>query len=179
MQPQPGALPGQNVTRMVRAADGRIRSDLGKTSVITDPAARKATILDHVNKVARVVPMPRVPAAQFDPAALAGGAQPPQPPAFRSVEDLGKSMLDGLEVVGKRYTFEPPALPNAPALPQPPVVSEVWTSTRLQLPVLTKTTGSFGEQIRRCKYTESAAPPPTLFEIPEGYRRLPSAAAPG
>lgn len=58
-------------------------------------------------------------------------------------------------------------------IPQPKVAtSEVWTNTKLQLPVATKTTGSFGEQTCRCKYTDLSEPHPSKFEIPADYKTL-------
>lgn len=185
--PQPGMAPVQSASRMVRAPDGKIRSDFGDTSIITDLAARRTTILDHAKKLAHVIPMPQAQAPQFVPAAMMAGLQAPASApmqAFQKVEDLGTSMIDGLEVVGKKYTLPAPPIPQPPrapqmpqapqmpAPPQIPVTTEVWTSTKLQLPVLTRTKGSFGEEVRRCRYTESAPPPPSLFQIPEGYKTI-------
>lgn len=174
---QPGSAMDQAVARMVRAADGKIRTDLGNTSVITDLAARRTTILDHIRKEATIVRLPAAPQIP-DPSALGArldGAVPP-PPQFKSVEELGKSVIDGLEVVGKRYTMQPPAMPQAPGLPAPPVISEVWTSTKFDLPVLIRNKGSFGEQLRRCRYSEAMEPPASLFQIPEGYKTIQPAA---
>src|SRR5581483_9722177 len=94
----------------------------------------------------------------------------PLPPGM-SVKELGIRLIAGHEVAGKQFTMPPLAPPKPPALPQaqipgmpgapplPPkpdpkaIVSEVWTSTSLHLPVLTRITGSFGQQICHCKNT--------------------------
>lgn len=104
---------------MWRSSDGKFRLDTPKTSVITDPASQKAILLDHVKKEATIVPMP--PAAS-------GSAQPgsPQVPAAQGqvrplkVEDLGKSMIEGHEVEGKRFTLPPFSHPSKPEMPTKP-----------------------------------------------------------
>lgn len=60
------------------------------------------------------------------------------------IEQLGKSLIEGLEVEGMRYIF---------ALAGPVLSWEVCTSTKLQLPVMTRTIGSFGERTCICKCT--------------------------
>lgn len=112
------------------------------------------------------------------------------------VEDLGKSMIEGHEVEGKRYTLPhvPPPLkpplpemkvpgtPSIPKIPQapkpaqppklPPVpnVTELWTSVKLKVPVLTKVTTAAGEQTTYCKPTSAEEPHPSVFQIPAGYK---------
>jgi len=117
------------------------------------------------------------------------------------VHDLGKMLIDGHEVEGKRYTLpahpapKPPQLPNPPQMPQisklkippppkppappkppqapkppHPTVTEVWTSTKLKTPVLTKVTSSAGAQTTYCKPTSTEEPHASLFEIPSGYK---------
>jgi hypothetical protein len=162
---------------MYRSSAGKLRVDSGDKSVITDFIARRTVTLDHPGKEAVVAPLKEA-AGGFGTGALAGAAASALPSSPPNVEDLGKSFIDGLEVTGKRFTFQPPSAPGLPVVPQAPTVSEVWTSTRLQLPVLTKTTGSFGEQTCRCKYTESAEPAPSLFEIPPDYRQVEAPASP-
>jgi hypothetical protein len=44
----------------------------------------------------------------------------------------------------------------------------VWTSAKLQMPVLTRTIGSFGVRTCVCKCAP-VEPPASLFEIPSGY----------
>ena len=119
------------------------------------------------------------------------------------VEDLGKSMIEGHEVEGKRFTLPPfsppqmpgmpkmPAAPQAPGapvgaaapgapkppqmpkLPHVPSVTEVWTSVKLKTPVLTKVTTAAGEQTTYCKPVSMDEPHPSVFQIPQGYKIKP------
>lgn len=104
---------------MWKSSDGKFRLDTPTNSVISDPSSQQAILLDHVKKEATIMPM--APAAAG--AAPASAAQAPaaagQPPAMH-VEDLGKSMIEGHEVEGKRFTLSPPAQPSPPAPPKMP-----------------------------------------------------------
>ncbi len=192
---RPGSAAQQSVSKVFRSADGKMRIDSGNTSVIMDPARQQTILLDHLKKEARVVPIaqPSMPQPSVPGLGAVAGGLPgaPQAPAV-NVQDLGKGLMDGLEVEGKRYTFPPPnlpkppgapsappvpqmhlpAAPGVPQVPQPPplATSEVWTSTKLQLPVLTKTTGDFGQQTCHCKYSDAVEPPASLFQIPPEYK---------
>jgi hypothetical protein len=122
---------------------------------------------------------------------------PPQPAVH--VQDLGKSVLQGQEVEGKRYTIQPPAappmpqLPGMPKMPQfpgipkapgapgappmppkpaAPVVAEVWNSPKLQLPMATRINGSFGQQTAICQQAIPGEPHPAVFEIPKDYKQV-------
>jgi hypothetical protein len=190
---QAGANPQQSASKVFRSIDGRTRFDSGTTSVITDPSKQQTIILDHLKKEASIIPMMPAPPG---PPPIPGGlpaVAPPQAPRLVNIQELGKSIIEGHEVEGKRYTFQPPDAPKLPAVPQPPAIpgvqvppppqsplttSEVWTSTKLKLPVLTKTTGGFGEQTCRCRYAESAEPPPATFQIPPDYKRALMTGAP-
>jgi hypothetical protein len=96
-------------------------------SMIHDPAAQKTILLDHVKREAKIMPaipqapQPGMPAIPGMPAMPAfPGA--PQPPAVH-VQDLGKSVLQGQPVDGKRYLVQPPpppAMPQLPGMPKPP-----------------------------------------------------------
>jgi hypothetical protein len=109
------------------------------------------------------------------------------------VQDLGKSMIEGHEVEGKRYVLpaaqkpqpppmpklpqmpgspKSPIVPKAPSLPKAPqpTVTEVWISTKLKTPVLTKITSALGSQTTYCKPTSTQEPHPSMFEIPSGYK---------
>ncbi len=175
---------------MLRSGDGKMRVDFGNTTMITDPAAQKTILLDHLKKEALTIPMPAGP--QIKPPTLPSGALPAAsvPP---QVVELGKAFIEGHEVEGKQYTFQPlnmpkppslpqkPSLPQAPGMPSPPEIpqappmpttAEVWTSTKTHLPVLTKITGPFGQQICHCKVAPTAEPPPAAFEIPPDYKQV-------
>jgi hypothetical protein len=182
---QPGAAVQQSMSRMIRSSDGKIRYDSPESSVIVDLMARQTTFMDHLKTEASVFPMPQAPGGQFGGlSGLPDGGL--MKARMVNMEDLGKSMIDGQEVFGKRFTFQPPGAPTMPQMPKAPslpnmpqapalpktdyTVAEVWTSTKLQLPVYTKTTGSFGEHIRRCRYVESGEPNPAAFQIPAGYK---------
>jgi hypothetical protein len=187
----PGAPPQQSPSQMFRSADGKTRVDTGNTSVITDPASQKALVLDHAKKEARMVPIPQAPQGPQMPA-LPGGL-PAGMPKAPHVEDLGKGMIEGHEVEGKKYTFQPPEQPKPPDIPKPPglakpavpgmpgapqappkpqmpTVAEVWTSTKTKMPVLTKVTGPFGQQVCHCKPGAEAEPHPAVFQVPPGYK---------
>lgn len=191
-----GGPPAQSPSRMWRSSAGKMRIDTPNASIITDPAGLRAIMLDHVKKVAMVIPMP----ASTPPAPPGSPQMPgaPKPPTMQ-VHDLGKTLIEGHEVEGKRYTLPPlpvppkpqipkmpqmPKLPQAPGLPKPPqipkapplprlprpTVTEIWTSVKLKMPVLTKVTSAAGEQTTYCKPTSTEEPHPSLFEIPPGYK---------
>jgi hypothetical protein len=114
MQPAGGGPPTQSASRLWRSSDGKTRIDLPQTSVISDPAAQHTILLDHVKKEASIIPMappgapplPGMPSAPGAPAA-------PHPPSVQ-VQDLGKSMIEGHEVEGKRFTLPTPTPPKPP-----------------------------------------------------------------
>jgi hypothetical protein len=190
---------------MWRSSDGKMRFDTPNTSIISDPGAQRTILLDHLKKEASIFPMPAAPAGAASAAMpQAPAANMPKPPAMQ-VEDLGKSMIDGHEVEGKRFTLpavappakpgmpgapnvpsisgapQPPSMPGAPKLPQmpklppKPSITEVWTSVKLKAPVLTKVTTAAGEQTTYCKPTSADEPHPSVFQIPPEYKIKPPA----
>jgi hypothetical protein len=99
---------------MWRSSDGKTRIDLPQTSVISDPASQHTIVLDHLKKEASIIPMappgaPPLPGAPGAPTA-------PTPPSVH-VQDLGKSMIDGHEVEGRRFTMPTPPTPAKPTMP--------------------------------------------------------------
>lgn len=168
-----------------------MRIDTPSSSIISDPTDQKTILLDHLKKEATIIPMPAASgAATPGNSKLPAGAPPP--PAMQ-VEDLGKSMIEGHEVEGKRYVLpaaqkppapalpkmpqlagspKSPAVPKAPPMPKAaqPTVTEVWISTKLKTPVLTKITSALGSQTTYCKPTSTQEPHPSMFEIPPGYK---------
>lgn len=197
-----GGAPTQSGSRVWRASDGKYRLDTPKISIISDPRSQQAIVLDHLKKEAMIIPMaPKAPGMAAPPSA-------PQVPAAQGqaapvkVEDLGKSMIEGHEVEGKRFTLPPfsppkmPAMPGAPqakapglpaapslssvpkapavpTLPKVPSVTEIWTSTKLKTPVLTKVATAAGEQTTYCKPMSTDEPHPSVFQIPQGYKLKP------
>src|SRR5580704_9496297 len=118
--------------KLLRATDGKLRIDYGDMSVISDPVAKLTIALDHLKQEARVIPMP--PGIPQMPVQLPGMPQPPALPGIpANIEELGTRVIDGYEAIGKRYTFQPPAIPAIPQIPPRPNIPqilEVWTSPK-------------------------------------------------
>jgi hypothetical protein len=113
-----GNAPPQSSSRMWRSSAGKMRIDTPSASIISSPADQKTILLDHVKKEAMVIPTP--PASGTAPAGspkMPSGA-PAAPPM--QVQDLGKSLIEGHEVEGKRYVLPPAQKPKPPAMPKMP-----------------------------------------------------------
>ncbi len=106
---------------MWRSGDGKTRIDTLTSSVISDPIAQHTILLDHVKKEASILPMPPPGSPVSPPGAPPGAAAAVQAPPMH-IESLGKSMIEGHEVEGRRYTLPPVATPAKPALPAAPAV---------------------------------------------------------
>jgi hypothetical protein len=119
-----------------------------------------------------------------------------------NVQDLGKRMIEGEEAQGMRIVQPPtppsmpampkmpgmpgaPGMPGLPGAPKPPqlpgmpgapqlapTVTDTWTNTHLNLPVLTQVKGDFGQQTCKCKNKAIPEPNPSMFQIPAGYKEL-------
>jgi hypothetical protein len=110
---------------MWQSSAGKMRIDTPNASIITDPAGQRAIMLDHLKKVAMVIPMPPAPGhPQAGSPAMPGAPAPPVPPPMR-VQDLGKSLIEGHEVEGKRYTLPPPPVPPKPKMPEMPKLPQL------------------------------------------------------
>jgi hypothetical protein len=181
----PGSLPSKLAYTMARASDGRMRIDYGTSSVITNPATGQTILLDHLKLEVRTIALPQAALPQVAPPPLQVPGIPAVPGApagpAMSVIELGVRLIEGQEVVGRQYTMPPAPAPGMPAPPGPPtLVSEVWMHAKLLLPVLTRITGSFGQQMCHCKTTATGEPPASTFQIPANYQHvgLPPAPAP-
>ncbi len=192
----PGAPATQSPLQMLKSSDGKMRMDFPKMSVISNPLAQHAMLLDHVKQQVRVVPMQMQPPNPLAPAIPPPPHMPglPQQPTM-NVKDLGKATIEGHPVEGKQFTMhlpqppklpalpkapalpsapgmpKAPGLPQPPALPKPPVptVAEVWTSQTTGMPVLSKITGEFGQHTTYCKTAPVAEPHPSAFQPPPHY----------
>jgi hypothetical protein len=80
--------------------------------------------------------------------------------AAMAVLELGRAMMQGEPVSGLRYTF---GSGN---------IAEIWTNTKLRLPVLSTFSGGFGQQVCRCTNTSFGEPDPALFQVPPNYRTV-------
>jgi hypothetical protein len=104
---------------MWRSSSGKMRIDTPSASIISNPAEQKTILLDHLKKEATVIPMPTASgSAPLGGPKMPGGA--PSAPALQ-VQDLGKSLIEGHEVEGKRYVLPAAQKPQAPAMPQMPL----------------------------------------------------------
>ena len=121
-----GAIPNQIPSSMLRSSDGKMRLDFPNTSVITNPAAGYAVFLNHLKQEAHVVPIPKAPQMPQMPHMPGMAAMPsaPSPLSPVHVEELGMGMVEGVEVMGKRYTVKPPELPKIPGVPQAPAMPQ-------------------------------------------------------
>lgn len=194
-----GAIPNQIPSSILRASDGKMRLDFPNMSVITNPSAGYAVLLNHLKQEAQVVPIPKAPQMPQMPGAP-GMPSLPSSLSQMHVQDLGMGTIEGVEVMGKQYMMKPPGMPampkmptmpqvpgmpTAPGMPQVPgapamphIVTEIWTSTKLNMPVLTKVTGAFGTQTCYCKHQASSEPSPTAFQIPPNYTQVQPPASP-
>ena len=185
----PAAAPQRSPWNLFRASDGKLRVDTGNASVISDPGAQQITTLDHLKKEYTVIPM-----SPGQPPQLPAGGAPtaPQMKLLPDVKDLGKRTIAGQEAEGKLYTFQAPKmpqlqipkLPQMPKAPQPsaapqppstpgPSTLEVWHSTKLHLPLMSKLTGGSGQYMSLCKQASPGEPPPSAFQVPAGYKPVP------
>ena len=175
-----GSVPAQIAYKLARSISGAIRIDYAVTSVIINPALGTALLLDHVKKEVLQILLPAVAAAAIPAVAIPGMPPPPAAAvAALAAIDLGIKIVQGIEVQGKRYTLPPIAPPPPPPLPGMPAVvaalpmiAEVWVSTKLLMPVLSRITGSFGQQMCHCTNTVPGEPPPTAFQVPADYKQI-------
>jgi hypothetical protein len=165
-----GMVTQQIPTKQFRSLDGKIRFDFDASSLISDPLSGVRILLDHLLMEARILSpganFPSVPGMPITP-----GIPMPAIPSAPNVNivELGKSVIEGLEAEGLRYVFQ-----ALDPLRPPSIASwEIWLSTELQLPIITKIVGAFGERTNVCKCT-AAAVPDSLFQIPPGYNVIPA-----
>lgn len=158
----PGLNPEQLALQQFRSVEGKLRINFGTTSLIINPLTQVRILLNHLTLEARILSgaptLPGMPAIPSQQLGLAAAGLPTMPGA-PNFQQLGKALIEGLEAEGMRYVFPVGGLISS---------WEVWTSTKLQMPVLTRTIGSFGQKTCTCKCTP-VQPPASMFEIPAGY----------
>jgi len=151
--------------------------DLGKQTIGGHEADGKM----YTFQPPKVPAMPAVPGAKGLPAFKGPklGALPkvpglpkapglPQPPGMQP-PGPGKPPMPGLAPPGAATPAA--GQPPAPGAPQGQVQTlEVWTHTKLKVPVLTKANGMPGLNSSVCKDAKGGEPPASLFQIPPGYK---------
>ena len=65
-----------------------------------------------------------------------------------------------------------PAPPAVPAPPAAPTVAEVWTSTKMKIPMLTKVAAPAAQYSSYCHSATPGEPHPAAFQIPPGYQQV-------
>jgi hypothetical protein len=130
---------------------------VGKLFTFKPPAPPQLPKLPGVN----LPQMPKPPGGPpAPPAPPAAGTTPPQPPGGTLPQVPGRAAAPSAAV---------PAAPKT-ALPQLPHTVEVWTSHKLQLPLLTKSGSGASQQTTTCKQVTPGEPPSSAFQIPPGYK---------
>jgi hypothetical protein len=121
------------------------------------------------------VPEPPKPQTAATPPAAPGAQAAPAAGAPQLPKGPGLPALPG--AAPHPPTAPVAAAPPAPAPPKPaPQVQsmEVWTHTKLKIPMLTKIHGVPGAPATLCKDAKPGEPPASLFQIPAGYKLVPS-----
>ena len=162
----------QNALQHFRSLEGKLRFNFGTTSLIINPLTGVQILLNHLTMEARILAAAAAGLASIPPLPHISIGMPPGLSAdiakAAQIVQLGIAFIQGHEAQGMRYLFPPGGLITS---------WEVWTSIRLQIPVLTTTIGIFG--VRTCACTLTATPPaPSMFEIPPGYTIIPPATPP-
>lgn len=162
-----GAVSQTQRGKYYRSSAGQTRQDRAATSTIVDPQGRTIVTLNHNKSEAlltQLSPAPPKPTSLPVP-------QPVLPPT--SAEDLGTSVINGYSAHGRRITS-----PNPSGLKLGVVITEVWTSTELGLPLLMKQTSLAGETVQEFQNIQLGEPSADLFAVPPGYNVRQSTAVP-
>jgi hypothetical protein len=95
--------------------------------------------------------------------------QVPKPPGAPQAPKIADAKMPQAKMPEAPKPPQPAKPPEMPKPPQP-TVTEIWTSVKLKTPVLTKITSFAGERTTYCKPTSGEEPPPSVFQIPPGYK---------
>ncbi len=183
-------ISNQRQTTLYRDSQGRVRTETtvtgrrpGSTAStgsqtpttivsIHDPVAGVNRQIDNVNKVVHETSI----RPQFR--GNTSGTNPPNRPRWNgqrpadpnvTTADLGIQTINGVSAHGTRITRTIPAgaMGNAQPIQN---IREVWTSTDLQVDVMTKITDPrFGTTVTQLTNINRAEPDASLFQAPSGY----------
>jgi hypothetical protein len=163
----------QQATQMLKASDGKMRVDYPNMSVITNPQAGHAMVLDHLKQQVKMVPMapqpPQLPGMPHLPGMPNMPALPQQPnaphPPVMSATDLGKATIDGHPVEGKQYTLHMPTMPAMPKPPSAQVPGMPQTPGMPQAPAMAQAPGMPGAPKAPALPSAPTPPVPTVSEV--------------
>jgi hypothetical protein len=194
---------GDGKTRIDTPTTSVISDPIAKHTIVLDHAKKEASIIPMTPPgsaapppkgapgVAAAPPPPSVHVEELGKSTIEGHevegkkytlphVPPPPKPAMPAAK-MPAAKMPGIKMPAAKMPGSPPVPkppgaptpPQAPKLPPKPSVTEVWTSVKLKTPVLTKTSTAAGEQTTYCKPTETAEHPPSVFQIPPGYKIKP------
>jgi hypothetical protein len=134
-------------------------------TVSADPVSRTAVILDLARRVATRITFTPITEKGTRRAAVSSDTP------GRQVMELRTKVIEGVQVVGKKFVFTIPpgsTLGNARPIQR---VSEVWTAETLKLPMLVTVSDPLGRTtITAYKNIKTNwMPDEQLFEIPPGF----------
>jgi hypothetical protein len=121
-----------------------------------------------VPKLPQIPGMPAAPQAPQIPGMPAAAPKAPQIPGMPAAPQAPQ--IPGMPAAPQAPQM--PGMPAAPATPRPPATAEVWTSTSMAVPMLSKVTGSFGQLTQVCRSAVPGEPHPSAFQIPPGYKLI-------
>lgn len=143
----------------------------GKQFTYSPPALPAMPGAPGMPKMPGAPAMPKIPGAPAVPGMPSAPAAPGMPSAGAMPQIPGMPAVLGMPAApaapGKPAA---PAVPGAPVPPVPPTVAEVWTSTKMRIPMLTKMNGPFGQSSSVCQNAIPGEPHPSMFQIPAGYK---------
>ncbi|MFN7995475.1 MAG: hypothetical protein U0Q18_17830 [Bryobacteraceae bacterium] len=102
----------------------------------------------------------------------------PQPPGLPKPPALPQGLQAPKPPAGPGASLGKPPAPSQPPLPNAVQTMEVWTSTKLKVPMLTKIAGGPAPQTAVCKQLVATEPPAHFFQVPQGYKLLQPPAPP-
>jgi hypothetical protein len=193
------ARDGQGRTRRQETMSnvGPLATNAPKMAFINDPVANATYILDLNDKTAQVLKAPGAGRAVADLQGVGKGAGHGESatvtvqkkvivrdggpgveqrvwlnnddPSQTKTESLGTQTIEGVPATGTRTTRTIPAGEIGNERPLE-ITSEVWTSTDLQMVILSKRNDPrIGETVYKLTNIQRADPDPSLFQVPSGF----------
>jgi hypothetical protein len=166
--------PHVTLGHLYRDAQGRTRREHGDAVFISDPVLRTTFVLDTKNKTAQQLRASSANSTQKQSqtqlsSADVRTAKVVKPQITR--EDLGKSVIDGHDVLGRRITTVIPPLVVG-NLFRIKVTDETWTSVELGVPIMTSSSDPRQSTTVERLRTILTYPQldPALFQVPSGFK---------